>query len=79
MMTDQDSYRKAIQPFAFNRTVLTQAILGLSIGTIIPTVWADTDMVQTLPVIVVDAKRMILMQADKSHLKVHWAFLATSR
>ncbi|MGE9699686.1 TonB-dependent receptor [Acinetobacter baumannii] len=57
MMTDQDSYRKAIQPFAFNRTVLTQAILGLSIGTIIPTVWADTDMVQTLPVIVVDAKK----------------------
>lgn len=56
-MTDQDSYRKAIQPFAFNRTVLTQAILGLSIGTIIPTVWADTDMVQTLPVIVVDAKK----------------------
>lgn len=57
MMTDQYSYRKAIKPFAFNRTVLAQAILGLSISTTIPNVWADIDTVQALPVIVVDAQK----------------------
>lgn len=50
-------FSKDNKTFAFNRTVLAQAILGLSISAVMPMVWADTDNVVTLPVIVVEASQ----------------------
>ncbi|MFX2101676.1 TonB-dependent siderophore receptor [Acinetobacter baumannii] len=57
MMKYQHPFSKDAKTFAFNRTILSQAILGLSISAAIHTAWADNENVQVLPVIVVEASQ----------------------
>lgn len=56
-MKYQHPFSKDAKTFAFNRTILSQAILGLSISAAIHTAWADNENVQVLPVIVVEASQ----------------------